>query len=111
MIDKALAPVCGIYCGACEYLGDQCQGCGHQQGKPFWTTMVGVEVCPIYNCCINTKHLEYCGICPEFPCQIFTSLRDPSLSDEEAEKSLLDRQNELLRRKGIGTDKWLKEKR
>ena len=37
-------------------------------------------------------------------------MRDPSLSDEEAEKSLIARQNELLRRKEIGTEQWLKEK-
>jgi hypothetical protein len=38
------------------------------------------------------------------------ALRDPSLSDEEAEKAIVARQNDLTKRKRIGTEKWLKEK-
>jgi len=37
------------------------------------------------------------------------NFRDPSLSNEEAEKSLLEKQQILLRRKEIGTEKWLEE--
>jgi hypothetical protein len=32
------------------------------------------------------------------------------LSDEEAEKALIARQNDLIKRKEIGTENWLKEK-
>ena len=108
--EKDLAAACGLYCGDCEYLGEKCQGCGHIQGKPFWTAQFGVEVCPLYACCVNEKQLEHCGLCENFPCETFTSLRDPSLSDEEAEKALLDRQNALITRREIGTKKWLEEK-
>jgi len=38
------------------------------------------------------------------------SLRDPSLSDEEADKAVIARQNNLIKRKEIGTEQWLKEK-
>ena len=110
MPDKNLAPVCGIYCGACEYLDIQCRGCGFVEGEPFWTTQIQVEICPLYDCCFNKKQLEHCGLCAEFPCETFTSLRDPSLSEEEANKSLLQRQSDLMRRKEIGTEKWLEEK-
>jgi len=110
MTDANLAPVCGLYCGTCEYLGNQCQGCGHQQGKPFWTTQVGIEVCQLYDCCINTKHLEHCGMCDDLPCEMFLSLRDPSLSDEEFEKSMVERQEDLKKRNLVGTEQWLKEK-
>lgn len=110
MPHKNLAPVCGIYCGTCEYLAKQCQGCGYQQGKPFWTVQMNVEVCPLYDCCVNKRQLEHCGLCDEFPCSTFTELRDPSLSEEEAKKSLIARQDDLLRRKGIGTLRWLEEK-
>jgi len=48
--------------------------------------MMNVEVCPLYNCCLNTKHHENCGLCSELPCETFLALRDPTLSDEEAEK-------------------------
>jgi len=37
-------------------------------------------------------------------------MRDPSVSDEEAWKSLEARQADLRRRKQVGTDEWLKEK-
>ncbi len=109
-MEKNLAPVCGLYCGNCEYLKKDCQGCGGQKGQPFWTAQIDVKVCPLYDCCINRKQLEHCGLCNEFPCKTFLELRDPSLSVEEAEKSLLARQNELLKRKKIGLEKWLEEK-
>jgi hypothetical protein len=37
-------------------------------------------------------------------------MRDPSMSDEEAQKSLEARQADLRRRKQVGTDQWIKEK-
>lgn len=111
MQDTSLATACGLYCGDCEYLGYKCQGgCAKVQGKPFWVPLFDVEVCPIYDCCVNQKKLEHCGLCPEFPCQPFLSLRDPSLSDEEAEQALRKRQQRLMRRKEIGTQAWLKER-
>jgi hypothetical protein len=67
------------------------------------------KICPIYDCCINQKQLEHCGICDEFPCETFTTLRDPSLNSEEAEKALINRQKGLIRRREIGTGKWLGE--
>jgi hypothetical protein len=80
------------------------------QGKPFWTTMFKLDVCPLYDCSVNQRKLEHCGLCSEFPCEIFTSLRDPSLSDEEAEQSLRQREKDLRRRKEIGTEAWLRDK-
>ncbi len=29
MLDINLAPVCGLYCGICEYLKEQCQRCSN----------------------------------------------------------------------------------
>ena len=103
------APVCGLYCGGCEFLGKQCQGCGSVKGKPFWTAQVPAGICPIYDCCMNQKKLEHCGLCDELPCKIFLELRDPNLSDEAFEESLNHRQKSLLRRKEIGTEQWLKK--
>ena len=110
MLDKNLAAACGLFCGNCEHLGTNCKGCGNQKGKPFWAALMNVDTCPLYNCSVNTKKLEHCGLCKELPCETFLSLRDPSLSDEEAQKALVTRQNDLLRRKEIGTEKWLEEK-
>ena len=110
MQDLTFVAACGLYCGECEHLVKQCQGCGQVQGKPFWTTMFKLDVCPLYDCSVNQKKLEHCGLCSEFPCETFTSLRDPSLSDEEAEQSLRQREKDLRRRKEIGTEAWLREK-
>ena len=110
MVDKNLAAVCGLFCGTCEHLNTKCRGCGNQEGKPFWTTMMKVESCPLYNCCVNTKQLEHCGLCSELPCKTFNELRDPSLRDEEADEALFVRENDLITRKEIGTEKWLKQK-
>jgi hypothetical protein len=37
-------------------------------------------------------------------------MRDPSMSDEEARRSLEARQADLHKRKQLGTDEWLREK-
>jgi hypothetical protein len=101
------APVCGIYCGSCRFLGQQCKGCGYVEGKPFWAVEVPGGVCPLYACCHNQKHLEHCGLCADFPCKMFTDLRDPNMSDQEFQQSLRERVQDLKRRAEIGTEKWL----
>lgn len=109
MKDLALAAVCGIYCGDCEFLGKQCEGCGNIEGKPFWTEQANMDVCPLYGCCTDRKKVEHCGLCDEFPCNTFTSLRDPSYTDVEYEKAIHDRIITLRTRKEMGTEAWLKE--
>ena len=109
MSDIHYAPVCGTYCGNCNFLGKQCEGCGYVDGKPFWTSQMRTGVCPLHDCCHNQKVLEHCGLCNEFPCQAFLDLRDPNMSDEEFQKSLDERQEALRRRKEIGTEEWLME--
>jgi Protein of unknown function (DUF3795) len=107
MSNKNYGPVCGLYCGECEFLGKQCQGCGHVDGKPFWTAHVQSGVCPIHDCCRNRKQLDHCGLCPDFPCKTFLELRDPNMSDEVFEASLATRQASLRKRAEIGTEQWL----
>ena len=109
MLDRNFAPVCGLYCGDCEHLGALCKGCGNEGGKPFWTAAIGMEICPLHDCCVNGKGLEHCGLCGEFPCEIFLTLRDPALSDEEFNQSLQKRKTTLNKRKEIGTDRWLEQ--
>jgi hypothetical protein len=107
--DLALAATCGLYCGNCEFLGEQCAGCGNVQGKPFWTKQANMDVCPLYECCTELKKVEHCGLCDEFPCGTFTSLRDPSYTDAEYEKAIHDRIITLRARKKMGTEAWLKK--
>ncbi len=68
-----------------------------------------MEVCPLYGCCVTNKMLKHCGLCDELPCETFSTMRDPALTDEEFEQSIKDRINTLRKRKEIGTEAWLKE--
>jgi hypothetical protein len=111
MENTILATPCGLFCGDCEFLGNLCRGCEQVQGKPFWTAQFKFEFCPLYDCCFNQKQLEHCGMCNDFPCNTFNLLRDPSLSDEEAAKALQKRKSDLMRRKEIGTEAWLDERK
>ena len=111
MKDLALAAICGIYCGDCEFLGKQCGGCGNIQGKPFHVEQAGMDVCSLYGCCVDSKKVEHCGLCDEFPCDTFKTIRDPALTDEEFEQSLQDRIKALKVRKEMGTEAWCEEMR
>jgi hypothetical protein len=110
MISISLAPVCGIYCGECQFLGKTCEGCGKIKGRPFWTAEMPTKICPLFDCCVNQRKLEHCGLCDEFPCKTFLTLRDPSLSDEEFRKSVTARHDALRERAKLGTEKWLEER-
>lgn len=53
---------CGVPCNSCERKEDvHCQGC-LQMDKPFW----GGD-CAVKACC-ESKSLDHCGVCPDFPC-------------------------------------------
>ncbi|MBN1192693.1 MAG: DUF3795 domain-containing protein [Coriobacteriia bacterium] len=109
MKDTAYAPVCGIYCGACPFLGQQCPGCGNVDGRPFWTAGTPNGVCPLHDCCRNRKQLEHCGLCAGFPCNTFAELRDPNMTDDEFAESLNARTANLMTRSEIGTQAWLRQ--
>jgi hypothetical protein len=109
MNESAHAPPCGLYCGVCSFLENPCAGCGNVMGKPFWTERLPGCACPIYDCCLNVRKLEHCGLCGEFPCKTFSELRDPNLSDDEFAASLEERNDNLQTRKNIGKRKWLEE--
>ncbi len=98
MSNTAYATVCGIYCEACSFLGEQCPGCGNVNGKPFWTAQMPNGICPLHDCCRNHHQLEHCGLCADFPCRKFNELRDPSMSDEEFTESLQARKTALRTR-------------
>jgi hypothetical protein len=42
---------------------------------------------------------------------MFEEFYDPSLCPEEAKQSVLSRQNELMKRREIGAEKWLESKK
>jgi len=106
--DNVLAAVCGTYCPTCRFYGEKCSGCGAVKGKPFWVKEYQRDVCRMYGCCVNKKHLEYCGECVELPCRIFEESSDPSETPERARLSRENRINALKLRAEIGTQQWLK---
>lgn len=88
--------VCGIDCSvACiecnKYLDTPCKGCNEEKGRLYWTKYLGLEVCPIYNCCVNIKGFEDCGRCENLPCEIFFSTKDPSISEELFQEKIKER--------------------
>ena len=107
MSEVNLAPPCGFYCGDCHHLNNPCLGCMNNEGKPFWSTDFEGGLCPIWDCCRERKELEHCGLCPEFPCEIFLGLRDPQMSDEEFQQTIEYRQHNLSIRVLVGTEKWI----
>jgi hypothetical protein len=100
MSDDRLPTVCGIFCGTCKYLGDGCEGCNNVRGKPFWTELIGIGTCPIYDCCVNTRHLGHCGECSDLLCERYTRIKDPTIPDQDLDKINAERKKELLARAG-----------
>ena len=55
---------CGVCCDECTRKENvHCQGCIHMK-LPFWGGECGVK-----SCC-ETRQLNHCGECDEFPCQM-----------------------------------------
>ncbi|OPY50248.1 MAG: hypothetical protein A4E48_01951 [Methanosaeta sp. PtaU1.Bin060] len=83
---------CGLCCQECPLISNHCSGCEATKGKPPWVYEAGFdEGCPIYDCAVNMKSYTHCGQCSKLPCEIFSRLRDPSMSDEAFSKSLSER--------------------
>lgn len=84
--------VCGANCDGCDHLNDECAGCDVLKGRVYWTRYIGADVCPVYKCA-KEKSYRNCGDCSQIPCELWVSLKDPSWSEEEHQKSI---QNRLL---------------
>jgi hypothetical protein len=96
VIKHELLSVCGLLCDECEHFNQLCKGCYSVKGSTFWAkeTMPD-KICPIFKCSITDKRYTNCGQCSELPCRIFHELKDPSLSDNEHQKSIQDRTTRL----------------
>ena len=73
--------VCGTDCGACSFFGGLCRGCNECQGRVFHAP-TGCA-CSIYACVREKKGLRNCAQCPDLPCSLWQSTRDPSFTDEQ----------------------------
>jgi hypothetical protein len=95
-LERKLAAVCGRYCGACDaYQAGLCCGCGYELGR----TRRGE--CAVFQCCILERGLEHCGLCVDFPCQVFVSNAPPV--------DVVRCYSALRLRAEVGTSAWLDE--
>lgn len=96
---RRLAAVCGLYCGTCEAFKAEgagtCRGCAYQLG------LAADGECRVFQCCVVERGLEHCGLCLDFPCQLFLASAEPM----EVQR----RYRALLRRTEIGTETWIVE--
>lgn len=61
--------LCGLNCGLCSMnLGGHCPGCGGGEGN---------QSCAIARCSLQHDSVEYCFLCPEYPCDRYQ--RNPDL--------------------------------
>ncbi len=93
MENKLDLSCCGTNCSVCSFYGNMCAGCNACKGKVFHAPEGGV--CQIYECSILKNGYEDCKNCAELPCAIWRATKDPALSDEEFENSILERVNNL----------------
>ena len=90
------AAACGCYCGDCRACQDgTCSGCGYQLG------LTPRGECALFQCCVTQRGLEHCGLCVDFPCQVFMSHAQPI--------DVARHYQSLRRRTEIGTIAWLDE--
>jgi hypothetical protein len=83
--------VCGLKCQECVFLGTTCPGCAASEGKPFWAVSGNPRVCPLYDCAVRQRQFSTCGQCPSLPCDTFSTLKDPAMTDDEFRRSLHER--------------------
>ena len=99
-LDEKLLALCGTNCGLCSYYTKErtphCPGCNTQKGQPFWGS------CKLY-ACAREHEVEHCGLCSEFPCDLFIDQYDP----EHGQRSAFTRAGLLAYRRKAGTEKYI----
>ncbi|MBC8570802.1 DUF3795 domain-containing protein [Zongyangia hominis] len=88
---EKIVSVCGCICSDCVDFGKECPGCEKLKGRVSWAPYLGLEVCPLYDCCVNRRGLTSCGDCPKLPCSLFYDTRDPSTTKEQHEADIRER--------------------
>jgi len=60
--------LCGLNCGLCPMrLGGHCPGCGGGAGN---------QSCTIAKCSLQHDKVEYCFLCPKYPCQRYEGIEE-----------------------------------
>lgn len=84
---------CGTECTECHFYQNGCGGCNECQGRVFHVPER--KACPIYRCSVQKNRHVTCGSCKKIPCAIWKETRDPQFSEEEFERSILERIHNL----------------
>lgn len=85
--------LCGLNCGLCPMrLGGHCPGCGGGAGN---------QSCAFAKCSLQHDKVEYCFLCPEYPCPMYEGI-------EEYDSFITHQQQlkDIARAKEIGLDAY-----
>jgi hypothetical protein len=83
---------CGAICDECPFYMKPCIGCRNLDGKVFWSDEVSESgICPMYNCSVNDKGFDSCGKCKDLPCEMFYNMKDPNMTEEQHQESIVKR--------------------
>lgn len=77
-IPDEIAP-CGIYCSAYPAFGSSCLGC-HSSDKG--QRRISKWKCKIRTCALQSKQVEFCTYCNEFPCRALEEFADSHKDDQ-----------------------------
>ena len=80
---------CGTDCSACTFFRNPCAGCNEACGRVFHTP--DGKACRIHACCDRKHCFAICAECGQLPCEIWQSVRDPSMTDEQFRRSVAER--------------------
>jgi hypothetical protein len=76
--DEVIFPGCGEFCNSCVYYTGEkepkCPGCSSENGEPFWGE------CSVFKCMAD-RNVEHCGLCGEFPCDLFINHYEETLPE------------------------------
>ena len=84
---------CGTECSSCGCYGTMCNGCNEIKGMVFHSEKW--KACAIYECAINNHKYGDCSAFGEVPCSIWRNTRDHKFTDEEFEKNINQRMENL----------------
>ncbi len=86
---------CGVKCAGCPKYPAECKGCNAVEGRVFWVPYIEKEVCPFYQCCVNEHGYTTCAQCDNLPCELFSTIVDPSSTQEQRELEFRERMRVL----------------
>ena len=100
----ALVAACGIYCGACPALIASLKAKTHSDIKCLgcWSTKKPSPYAPkcVVRKCAQTKHVQSCGECKEYPCQLI-----PPLINDKPKYGLREKNLNAVHDQGL--EPWL----